>query len=419
VSSTPLRPARRRFPAAARGAIVATAILLAAAILRDQLDLLTVAVAAVAVGAGAIGSRGTDRTTVVGQPSPGPPRGVDLVASCPDPVIIVDRRAVVLQFNEPARSILPGIAERHPLAFALRAPEVLDALPPIAAGEPARDVVFGGRTATEATFEVRLRRVLSHEGGPAPAASVALFFRDLTAERRLETMRVDFIANVSHELRTPLASLIGFIDTLQGPARRDDAAREKFLEIMSAQGRRMARLIDDLLRLSRIELRAHLAPAGTVDLAETTAHMVEVLAPLARERDVLIHFTAPPGPVPVRGERDELIRVVENLVENAIKYGGSGKHVHVEVGLTEPEGGSRRAQLSVRDEGPGISPEHLPRLTERFYRVDVAESRREGGTGLGLAIVKHIVNHHRGRLMVESEPGQGAVFRVTLPAADT
>jgi signal transduction histidine kinase len=236
---------------------------------------------------------------------------------------------------------------------------------------------------------------------------------DEMAERVMQLVRSrqELLANVSHELRTPLASLVGFIETLQGPARDDPAGRERFLDIMRDQAWRMTRLIDDLLSLSRIELREHVAPNRPVDLRLVTMQMIDTLRPMARERNVEIALDCSPEPVLVLGHEDELSRVVENLVENAVKYGESGKRVEVALARRGAE-----IELLVRDYGPGIAHEHLPRLTERFYRVNVAESRGKGGTGLGLAIVKHIVGRHRGRLAVESEPGQGATFRVLLPA---
>jgi two-component system phosphate regulon sensor histidine kinase PhoR len=227
-------------------------------------------------------------------------------------------------------------------------------------------------------------------------------------------MRADFVANASHELRTPLAALSGFIDTLQGPARDDSAARERFLVIMQAQANRMARLIDDLLSLSRIELNAHLRPDKEVDLVAILRQVVDGLQTLAKDRAVEVRITAADR-LMVRGDRDELLRVFENLVENALKYAGSGKRI--DILLTRGDG--REARVAVRDHGPGIAPEHLPRLTERFYRVDVSESRAQGGTGLGLALVKHILNRHGGRLTIESVPGQGATFTAVLPRSDS
>lgn len=240
---------------------------------------------------------------------------------------------------------------------------------------------------------------------------------DCTEARRIERMRADFIANASHELRTPLASLLGFVETLQGPARDDAAARTRFLDIMAAQGRRMARLIDDLLSLSRIEQMLHLRPSRPVDLVLIVRHVADTLGPLAREKQVTLAVAAD-GPVMVTGERDELVRVAENLIENAIKYGctdmadGGGGADRVEITVSRSV---RDGVLTVRDHGPGIARLHLPRLTERFYRVDVGHSRAQGGTGLGLALVKHILARHRGHLSIESQEGQGSSFVATVP----
>jgi two-component system phosphate regulon sensor histidine kinase PhoR len=228
-------------------------------------------------------------------------------------------------------------------------------------------------------------------------------------------MRADFVANASHELRTPLAALTGFIETMQGSARDDASARERFLGIMREQAWRMARLIDDLLSLSRIELRAHMRPDTPVDLVPIVGQVVDGLQMLARDRDVKVDVAGPPGPLQVLGDRDELLRLFENLIENGLKYGASGKRLDITLSRTEVQDGKHEAGVSVRDYGPGISVEHLPRLTERFYRVDVGESRAQGGTGLGLALVKHILNRHHGRLSIESKLGEGATFIARLP----
>ncbi len=325
-----------------------------------------------------------------------------MLESVPDPVLMVAPDGTVRDANRAARALFPALRTGEPLSYGLRAPEILAA---VAAASP------GTTTAIEYTIRVPVPRAFDVQVTTLSSGGVILFLRDLTEARRIERLRVDFIANVSHELRTPLASLVGFIQTLQGAARNDMAARERFLDIMQGQAARMTRLIDDLLSLSRIELREHVAPSTSVDLRSVAAQMIEALATLARQRGVDI-VLAGDAPVMVLGDFDELMRMVENLVENAVKYGESGKRVDVSVIQRHDE-----AELAVRDYGPGIAAEHLPRLTERFYRVDVAESREKGGTGLGLAIVKHIVNRHRGRLDVESIPGQGAVFRVTLRAA--
>ncbi|WP_276199871.1 ATP-binding protein [Chelatococcus sp. XZ-Ab1] len=339
-----------------------------------------------------------------------------VLAALPDPVVIVDRRGLVVDANRAAIAVLPGLRNAHPLSFALRAPDVLDGLDRVVKGGKAEAVEFVERVPVERAFEVHIAPLSDEAGADAGRAGAALYFRDLTPARRLEHMRVDFVANASHELRTPLASLMGFIETLQGPARNDAAARERFLAIMREQAQRMARLIDDLLSLSRIELSVHVQPTAIVDVIALLRHMIDTLAPLARERGVEVVLEAPPGPVNVRGERDELLRVFENLIENAVKYGEGGGRVDVRVATTAPGSGGGEVSVVVRDYGPGIAPEHLPRLTERFYRVDVAASRGKGGTGLGLAIVKHIVMRHRGRLAIASDVGRGASFTVTLPA---
>ncbi|MGH6840862.1 MAG: sensor histidine kinase, partial [Methylocella sp.] len=241
-----------------------------------------------------------------------------------------------------------------------------------------------------------------------------LTLRDLSEARRVERMRVDFVANASHELRTPLASLLGFVETLQGPAREDKDARERFLSIMREQAQRMARLVDDLLSLSRIEQNLHLRPRAPVDFVAILRHIADTLAPMAGDNGVALKLDVPAKAL-VTGDRDELVRLAENLVENAIKYGASGPQTvnrHVEITLMAE---MHQCVLTVRDHGPGIAPEHLPRLTERFYRVDAGQSRAKGGTGLGLAIVKHIVARHGGRLGIESTLGEGATFSVVLP----
>jgi two-component system phosphate regulon sensor histidine kinase PhoR len=260
----------------------------------------------------------------------------------------------------------------------------------------------------------------------------------------MELMRVDFLANASHELKTPLASLSGFIETLKGHARDDPKARDKFLDIMAAQADRMSRLVADLLSLSRIELNEHIPPAGRVDLARATADVVDAVSVLSADRKVALRLSDREIKAPVHGDRDEILQVVQNLVDNAIKYSPTGGTVEIDIrpdialdeaaapwsggnrgeGATrlplvtpDREAGQRFAAVTVRDHGPGLAREHLPRLTERFYRVEGQKSGERQGTGLGLAIVKHIVNRHRGGLTVESAPGRGATFTAYFPIA--
>jgi two-component system, OmpR family, phosphate regulon sensor histidine kinase PhoR len=326
------------------------------------------------------------------------------------PLIILDGEQRVLAASPGARTLLPGLIIGKAISLALRDPDILAALERVSVTGRSERAELNEPTPPERSLRLSLS-ALPRQVWSTPLTVMSL--EDLSEVKTTERMRVDFIANASHELRTPLATLLGFIETLQGPARNDPAARERFLGIMNDQGRRMSRLIDDLLSLSRIEQRAHLAPQDPVDLVAIVREIIDSLSVVASERGVTVEGPGMPTAgraVEVPGDRDELLRLVENLVENAIKYGQDGQRVEVEVMAED-----RNVVLTVRDHGPGIAAEHIPRLTERFYRVDVGASREAGGTGLGLAIVKHIVLRHRGRMTVESQPGQGARFRVSLP----
>ncbi len=339
-----------------------------------------------------------------------------VISGIPDAVVALNRQGRVLAFNAPAARLAPGLRRGELGVIAIRIPALVDAIQYAAQkGEP-QHVEFSERV-PERWLEAFIVPVASPDG--ASPDILLLTFHDLTPMRRVEEMRADFVANASHELRTPLAALSGFIDTLQGPARDDAAARERFLLIMQAQATRMARLIDDLLSLSRIELSAHMRPETPVDLVPIVRQVADGLQTLARDREVQIQINAPSEPMIVLGDRDELIRVFENLIENALKYGASGKSVEIDFAREQTPEGAVEARVGVRDHGPGIAPEHLPRLTERFYRVDVADSRAQGGTGLGLALVKHIMNRHRGRLSIASNLGQGATFTLHLPVPNT
>jgi two-component system phosphate regulon sensor histidine kinase PhoR len=346
-------------------------------------------------------------------------RGDDLlravVVGLPDPVVALDRDGRVLALNERARALAPALRQGEPVAFALRMPELIEAIGRAAAEGEEQRVVYFERVPLDRWFETIVMPVKRGPNAIKPDL-VLMTFHDLTPLRRVEEMRADFVANASHELRTPLAALLGFIETLQGSARDDAKARTRFLAIMQEQARRMARLIDDLLSLSRIELNAHRRPDTPVDLVPIVRQVVDGLETLARDRGVTVHIDAS-NALPVLGDHDELVRIFENLVENALKYGAAGRRVDIKIGSGASADGVSEAQVSVRDYGPGIAPEHLPRLTERFYRVDVTESRAQGGTGLGLALVKHILNRHRGRLTIDSAPGEGATFTIHLPTA--
>ena len=338
-----------------------------------------------------------------------------LIGGLPGAAIVLDREGRVIAFNEAATGIAPALRRGEPALIALRMPDLVDAIRRAAKRREPQRVEFFERVPLDRWFEAFVTPVRLATGGEGAVDILLMTFNDLTPLRRVEEMRADFIANASHELRTPLAALLGFIETLQGTAKDDTEARAKFLAIMQGQATRMARLIDDLLSLSRIELNVHLQPNTPVDLAPIVRQVVDGLQTLARDRGVEIKVAVPPDTLMVLGDRDELIRALENLVENALKYGAAGKRVDITVTRGQTRAGTPEARVVVRDYGPGIAPEHLPRLTERFYRVDVADSRAQGGTGLGLALVKHVLNRHGGRLTIESTLGAGAAFTMHLP----
>ena len=340
-----------------------------------------------------------------------------VIAAVPDPLILLDERRRIVRVNAPAAAFISVTPEPRDLAGALRNPAVLAAADAVLRGERARVIDFSLTVPVERQLRARFARI-DH---PSPNGAVAvLSLHDITELKRAEQMRADFIANASHELRTPLATLIGFIETLRGPAREDAEARERFLAIMHGQASRMTRLVEDLMSLSRIELNEHMMPRDRVAVSPLLRQIAETLELRAAERDMSIRLAVPPDLPDVLGDRDELAQVFQNLIDNAIKYGRAGSEItlRAESGLRPGPGssGSQNAMVCVAvcDQGEGIPREHLPRLTERFYRVDTARSREMGGTGLGLAIVKHILNHHRGFLEVESTPGVGSVFTVFL-----
>jgi two-component system, OmpR family, phosphate regulon sensor histidine kinase PhoR len=346
-----------------------------------------------------------------------------VIAAVPDPLILVDERRRVVYANAQAASLLGVVEGPRDLAAILRNPAVLAAADAVLRGEAARVVDFTVTVPIERELRARFARMdrLSLDGAVA-----VLTLHDITQLKRAEQMRADFIANASHELRTPLTTLTGFIETLRGPAREDAEARERFLAIMHEQAARMIRLVEDLLSLSRIELNEHVMPQGRVALGPLLRHLADTLELRAGERGMCIRLDLPADLPEVLGDRDELAQVFQNLVDNGIKYGRAGSEITVAAatGLRSSHSGDAAESLfvsvAVRDRGEGISREHLPRLTERFYRVDTARSREMGGTGLGLAIVKHILNRHRGFLEIESTPGTGSVFTVFLrphPAA--
>ncbi len=328
----------------------------------------------------------------------------------PDPLLVLDSDGAVLRTNEAARHAfgaeMPAVL-RHP---GLRA--AIDAA-----------LRTGAHQSADLALPVPVprdvhARVVSVDPAFPDGGRVVVILSDRTRERAAERSRADFVANASHELRTPLASLSGFIETLRGPAAADAPAQQRFLAIMAEQAQRMQRLVDDLLSLSRVEIVEHQVPRELVDLSSLVTRVAAAFEPRLTGQGVQLETDLPEMPVWVTGDTDQLTQVLQNLLDNALKYGNEGKVLRVV--LSPPHPGDRwpvrtGVVLAVSDLGPGIPPEHLPRLTERFYRVDKGRSRAVGGTGLGLAIVKHIVNRHRGQLVIKSEMGAGTTVRVWLP----
>jgi two-component system phosphate regulon sensor histidine kinase PhoR len=325
-------------------------------------------------------------------------------SALPDAALIVDRGHVIVAANKAACDVLSAQLEGQPVALFLRSPEVLRAMSDSFLSADHRRVELVVRAKVQRTLDVRVSLL----GRGETSNLVLAILYDRTREEQIERMRSDFVANASHELRTPLTTLSGFIETMQGAASKDEKARTEFLRLMKTQSERMSRLIDDLLSLSRIELDEHVVPHASVDLNDVVMQTQNLLQPLVQETGCTLEIEIP-AKMMVRGDANQLAQVVHNLVENAIKYSGRGALVSINgsvVGST--------ATLSIKDNGPGIASHHIPRLTERFYRVNVQESRTRGGTGLGLAICKHIINRHRGRLMIESTVGVGSIFRIEL-----
>ena len=352
-----------------------------------------------------------------------------LIETLNDPLVLIGPSRRVVRSNGAAREMLGDRVDGRDLAESVRHPDVLGAVDAVLRGDGMRTVEFVRPVPIEQVFQARVEpydgvaEPNRDDPDDGPGASVSPFalltFHDITAIRRSEQMRADFVANASHELRTPLSTLMGFIETLRGPARDDEEARDKFLTIMDEQASRMSRLVNDLLSLSRIELDEHKAPSGEVDLQAILKGVMATLELKAARKGMTLALDGEGGVPVVIGEPDQLTQVFQNLIDNAINYANANSQVRVVLRRSRARGSLRSGPsvaVSVVDQGDGIPKSHIPRLTERFYRVDPARSRALGGTGLGLAIVKHIVSRHRGRLTVESEVGKGSTFTVALPS---
>lgn len=349
-----------------------------------------------------------------------------IVENLPDPLIVLAPDRVPLRANAAARALFGAGSDFDGARGGARGGDVAALLrhPSLAAAVDRALLEHRPQTAdlvlpVPVTREIAAQ-VIPMEPPLADGGSIVVVLSDRTRERKVERMRADFVANASHELRTPLASLIGFIETLRGPAEDDAAARKRFLGIMAEQSERMRRLIDDLLGLSRVELVEHQPPTGDAAIGEIARAEAEALEPLFRGRGVSLTVEVDPDAMARPADPEQVAQVIRNLLENAVRHGRQGGQVRLLVAATQGGAAARLPArpgvvLTVADDGPGIPRQHIPRLTERFYRVDAGRSRSAGGTGLGLAIVKHIVNRHRGQLSIESEEGEGTTIRVWFP----
>ena len=340
--------------------------------------------------------------------------------------MLLDKNRIVIDANLAARDVFGDHLAGRDLAHSLRHPLVLDAATKAVSGAVSGALSDASKSRLEFAMQVPVdRRFELHampvQPGRFGACCAVLVLLDVTATHQVEQMRADFVANVSHELRSPLAALSGFIETLQGPAKNDEPARERFLTIMLGEAHRMARLIDDLLSLSRVQSQEHIRPREKIDLTRLLANVCELVQLRGAGRGISVELVCPGSLPAIAGDADQLQEVFLNLLDNAIKYGVPDAKVTVKAQIIArlPDTGAAGVSISVHNQGAPIEPEHLPRLTERFYRADKARSREIGGTGLGLAIVKHILNRHRGRLLIESTAQSGTTCTVLLPQVES
>ncbi len=349
------------------------------------------------------------------KPQLGPIDGArSLIEALPDALLLLDLQGTVIAANAAAGDVFGKVFTGEHIGRTMRQPEFMASMKSVLANGQKSTFELVLKSPTERHLDGSISQLTGFGDGPdAPALIVNL--QDISEREALGRMRMEFVANASHELRTPLTAVSGFIETLRGPAKDDGTARERFLGIMSEQAQRMTRLIDDLLLLSRVEMRAHLPPSTTTDLNHVAAEAIRLAAPQARKEGTILQADLTDADTKLPGDHDELMQAAQNLVQNALKYGLPGGKVTIRTIRDRDRRGEESLRFSVVDDGPGIAEEHLPRLTERFYRVNTTASREKGGTGLGLAIVKHIAARHRGRVEVQSVVGRGSTFSLVFP----
>lgn len=382
---------------------------------------------AIALVAGYIAHRRVQTSTTPELDQPGPPPHPDaegamplgfgrlLVEKLPAPLLIITRKGRLSYANAAAIATLPRLAINQHFAHIIRAPVFVEAVSSTLDDGKDRTFEFRAYEGSDRHYEARASMLAPGDIFGAEDSAIVMV-EDRTQTHRAEQLRSDFIANASHELRTPLASIVGYIETLQNHAREDPEARERFLDIMAREAYRMQRLVDDLMSLSRIEMSEHVRPVERVSLHRIASDCASAFRPMAMQENIDLTVDIDPEGAEVIADPDQLTQVFGNLIDNAMKYSGAGASVRVHPAPDSPAHPGR-VGVSVSDTGVGIDKDKLPRLTERFYRVNVHQSRNKGGTGLGLAIVKHILNRHMGRIEVTSTQGKGSTFTVWLPRA--
>ncbi len=333
----------------------------------------------------------------------------NLVAAIPIPAIVLDSEYRILAANPTAKTLFDSELQGLDFVRILRQPNALECLAK----------VIKSRKSVQCELLLHQQTLRTFLANAAPLSDpsievkhILFTLQDISDRIDAEKARSAFVANVSHELRSPLTSLLGVVETLKGPARNDTKARERFLDLMQNEAERMSRLVADLLSLSKLEAKEHLPPKTKLDVLHVVQMVEKSLAASKPEYTNRIKIKAPKSIPLIRGDEDQLIEVFQNLIENALKYSEPGTPVFVTI--THDADLKNQVTVSIEDQGEGIAPEHIPRLTERFYRVDKGRSRQTGGTGLGLAITKHILNRHRAKLTISSQLTKGTAISVRL-----
>ncbi len=329
----------------------------------------------------------------------------EFLEALPVPSIVIGPDDTLVGANAASATLFAQLGIGRSYLTVFRQANLIDLIETIRATGARGSTVLAFRGGDKGTFNVT--------GSVLGEGEILLCLQDMNETAAAVEMRQNFAADLGHELRTPLTAISGILETCEG----DDGALAQFLPVMTSEVERMKRLVDDLLTLSRVEVNERRTPDQTVVLQSLIAAACAPLEILAGQRGVRIETVVPEAPIQFQGDADEIVRAIRNLVENAVRYSDASGVVRVAGCVVAPvsDTGSAYISIVIMDKGPGVEAHHIPRLTERFYRVDDHRSRDVGGSGLGLAIVKHIVGHHRGKMTIESRVGEGSTVTLLLP----